>query len=156
VVNVEMAVWRFAARCRVVQVYQRFRDPYCLHHQDDEKAARTRNWLEILTCSFISNRFLASDVLIALMKVAVRTSEMVNLHQSTRRYNTEDSYLHFKPNRRTVTACYEGTKVLRMRIYSISFSVVCGTVRFVFITKAEIGTYTLSHIIFRYTHCIIF
>jgi hypothetical protein len=64
-----MAAFRAVARCGQARVYQRFKRPYCLHHQDDER-------------------------IIALMMEAVQTSEtLVNSHQSTRRYNPEDSHL---------------------------------------------------------------
>jgi hypothetical protein len=43
---------------------------------------------------FISTDFLRAASLIALMMEAVQTSEtLVNSHQSTRRYNPEDSHL---------------------------------------------------------------
>jgi hypothetical protein len=45
--------------------------------------------------SYISNRFHARGLLIALMMEAARTSEtLVNFYQTTRRYNPEDSHLH--------------------------------------------------------------
>jgi hypothetical protein len=47
-----------------------------------------------LTGSYISNRFHAHGLLIALMMEAARTSEtLVNFYQTTRRYNPEDSRL---------------------------------------------------------------
>jgi hypothetical protein len=52
-------------------------------------------FLPWLTGSYISNRFHARGLLIALMMEAARTSEMlVNFYQTTRRYNQEDSHLH--------------------------------------------------------------
>jgi hypothetical protein len=63
-----MAVFWVVAPCSLVEVYQRFRGPSCLHHQGDE--------------------------FIALMMEAARTSEnLVNFYQTTRRYNPEDSHL---------------------------------------------------------------
>jgi hypothetical protein len=48
-----------------------------------------------LNGSYISNRFLARGLLIALMMEAASTSETsVNFYQTTRRYNTEDSHVH--------------------------------------------------------------
>jgi hypothetical protein len=45
--------------------------------------------------SFNSNRFLTRVLLIALKMEAVSTSEtLVNLYQSTWRYNPEDSHFH--------------------------------------------------------------
>jgi hypothetical protein len=64
-----MAVFWVVALCSLVEVYQRFIAPCCLHQQGDE--------------SFI-----------ALMKEAARTYEtLVNFYQTTRRYNPEDSGL---------------------------------------------------------------
>jgi hypothetical protein len=64
VFSVKMAVFWVEALCSLVEVYQRFRGSYCLHHQG------------------------------ALMMEAARTSEtLVNLCQTTRRYNPEDSHL---------------------------------------------------------------
>jgi hypothetical protein len=61
-----MAVFWVVAPCSLVEVYQRFREPCCLHHQDNE----------------------------ALMMEAARTSETsVNFYQTTWRYNPEDSHL---------------------------------------------------------------
>jgi hypothetical protein len=66
----KMAVFWVVASCNLVEVYQRFRGPYCLHHQGD-------GWL------------------VALMMKASRTSEtLVNFCQTTRRYNSEDGNLH--------------------------------------------------------------
>jgi hypothetical protein len=63
-----MAVFWVVAPCSLVEVYQRFRGPCCLHHQE--------------------------DLLIALMMEAARTSETLeNFYQTTRRYNPEDSHL---------------------------------------------------------------
>jgi hypothetical protein len=46
-----------------------------------------------LTDSYISNRFHARGLLIALMMEAARTSEtLLNFYQTTRRYNPEDSH----------------------------------------------------------------
>jgi hypothetical protein len=68
----KMAVFWVVAPCRLVEVYQHFRGPCCLHHQGDEWAIS----------------------LIALMMEAARTSEtLVNFYQSTWRYNPEDSHL---------------------------------------------------------------
>jgi hypothetical protein len=48
-----------------------------------------------LTGSYISNRFHARSLIIALMMEAARTSEtLVNFYQTTRRYNPGDSHLH--------------------------------------------------------------
>jgi hypothetical protein len=66
-VSMKIAVFWVVAPCSLVEVYQRFRGPRCLHHQGDE---------------------------IALMMEAARTSEtLVNFYQTTRCYNPEDSNL---------------------------------------------------------------
>jgi hypothetical protein len=55
------------------------------------RPAKALPWL---TCSFISNRFIFSGLLITLMMEAVWTSEtLVNLYQPARHYNAEDSHL---------------------------------------------------------------
>jgi hypothetical protein len=64
----KMAVFWVVAPCSLVEVYQRFRGPCCLHHQGDDSP------------------------LIALMMEVARTSEnLVNFYRTTRRYNPEDS-----------------------------------------------------------------
>jgi hypothetical protein len=60
-----MAVFWIVAPCSLVEVYQHFRGPCCLHDQD----------------------------LIALMMEAARTSETLVNYQTTRHYNPEDSHL---------------------------------------------------------------
>jgi hypothetical protein len=66
--DAEMAVFWIVAQCSLVEVYQRFRGPCCLHHQGDEY--------------------------FALKMEIARTSETsVNFYQTTRRYNQEDSHL---------------------------------------------------------------
>jgi hypothetical protein len=68
------AVFWVVAPCSLVEIYQRFRGPCCLHYQGDES-------------------------LIALMMEAAKSSEtLVNFYQTTRRYNPEDSDL--RTNRR--------------------------------------------------------
>jgi hypothetical protein len=63
-----MAVLWDVALCSVVEVYGRFRGTCCLHHQGDE----------------------------CLMTEAASISETsVNFYQTTRRYNPEDSHLHY-------------------------------------------------------------
>jgi hypothetical protein len=63
-----MAVFWVVSPCSLVEVYQRFRGPCCLHHQGDE---------------------------FALMMEAARTSEtLVNFYQTARCCNPEDSNLH--------------------------------------------------------------
>jgi hypothetical protein len=64
--GMKMAVFWVVALCRLVQVYQHSRDPYCLHHQGNE----------------------------ALMMEAVQTSEtLVNSYDFAWHYNPEDSHL---------------------------------------------------------------
>jgi hypothetical protein len=61
----KMAVFWVVEPCSLVEVYQRFRGPCCLHQG------------------------------IALMMEAARTCEtLVNLYQTTQCYNPEDSHLH--------------------------------------------------------------
>jgi hypothetical protein len=70
-VGTKMAVFWVVAPCSLVQIHQRFRGPCCLHHQGHEP-------------------------LIALMMEAARSSEtLVNICQTARRYNSEDSHLHY-------------------------------------------------------------
>jgi hypothetical protein len=62
--RVKMAVFWVVASCSLVEIYQRFRGPCCLHHHG------------------------------ALMLEAARSSEMtVNFYQTTWRYNPENSHL---------------------------------------------------------------
>jgi hypothetical protein len=62
--SMKMDVFRVVTPCSLVEVYQRFRCPCCLHH------------------------------LIALMMEAARSFEtVVNFYRTTRRYNPEDSHL---------------------------------------------------------------
>jgi hypothetical protein len=64
-----MDVFWVVAPCSLVEAYQRFRGPCCLHHQGD-------------------------DSLITLMMKAARTSEMlVNFYQTTWSYNPENTHL---------------------------------------------------------------
>jgi hypothetical protein len=64
-----MAVLWVVTPCSLVEVYQRFGGPCCLHHQGDD-----------------------------IMMEAARTSETsVNFCQATRSYNTEDSHLRYSP-----------------------------------------------------------
>jgi hypothetical protein len=74
-VSTKMAVFWVVMLCSLVEVYQCFGGPCCLHHQGD-----------------------------ALMMEAARTSEtLVNFYQTTRCYNPEDSPLCFKEVSATVT-----------------------------------------------------
>jgi hypothetical protein len=83
----KIAVFWVVAPFRLVQVHLRFRGAYCLHHQGDV--------LEVLAASTIRA--------IALMVEAGGTSETsVNLYQSKRHNNPEDSHLH--------TRCRENLK----------------------------------------------
>jgi hypothetical protein len=62
-----MAVFWVVVPCSLVEIYQRFRGPCCLHHQGDQGT---------------------------LMMEAAKTSEMlVNFYQTTWRYNPDDSHL---------------------------------------------------------------
>jgi hypothetical protein len=68
----KMAVFWVVLPCSLVEVYQRFRGPCCLHHQSE---------------------------VFALMMEAARSSEtLVNFYQTIRVYNPEDS--HLPANRR--------------------------------------------------------
>jgi hypothetical protein len=65
-----MAVFWVVAPCSLVEVYQRFRGPRCLHHQGDHQTHRPGDG-------------------------GVRISEtLVNFYHTTRRYNPEDNHLH--------------------------------------------------------------
>jgi hypothetical protein len=69
-VSTKMAVVWVVAPCSLVEFYQRFRGPSCLHYQ-------------------------GNDLLIALMMEAARTSEtLLNFYQTTRSHNPKDSHLH--------------------------------------------------------------
>jgi hypothetical protein len=70
------------ALCSLEEVYGRFRDTCCLHHQSDE-------WLKFTDVSEIR------AAIIALMMEAASSSETsVNFYQTTRGNNLEDSHLH--------------------------------------------------------------
>jgi hypothetical protein len=76
--SMKMAVFWVVAPCSLVEFYQRFRGPCCLHHQGNETLHHQ-----------------GDETLIALMMEAARTSEtLVNFYQTTRRYNPEDSHFH--------------------------------------------------------------
>jgi hypothetical protein len=67
-VSTNMAVLWFVTPCSLIDIYQRFRGPCCLHQQGDDQGVGS---------SFI-----------ALMMEAERTSEtLVNIYHTTRRYN---------------------------------------------------------------------
>jgi hypothetical protein len=66
-VSTKMAVFWVVAPCSLVEIYQRFRGPCCLHHQG------------------------------ALMMEAARTSETFVTYETTWNYNPEDSHLHKHP-----------------------------------------------------------
>jgi hypothetical protein len=79
-VSAKMAVFWVVSPLSLVEVYQRFRGPCCLHHQGDE--------------SLIALTRLARGLLVNLMMEAARISETPeNFNQTTRRYNPEDSHL---------------------------------------------------------------
>jgi hypothetical protein len=59
--------------CSLVDVYRRFRDTCCLHHQGDELWSR---WVIALT-----------------MEAASTSETSVNFYRTTRRYNPDDSHL---------------------------------------------------------------
>jgi hypothetical protein len=42
-VSTKMVVFWVVALCRLVQIYQSFRGPFCLHHQGNEWAARKKS-----------------------------------------------------------------------------------------------------------------
>jgi hypothetical protein len=87
----EDAVFWLVAPCSLVEVYQRFRGPCCLHHQGDRPSAKYLSDF----CGMCSNLAL----IIVLMMEAARTSEtLVNFYQTTLRYNPEDS--HIRTHRR--------------------------------------------------------
>jgi hypothetical protein len=75
-VGTKMAVFWVVAPCSLVEVYQRFRGPFCLHYQ------------------------------IALMMEAARTSEtLLNFYQTTQRYSPEDSHLQDATGLKQDTNC---------------------------------------------------
>jgi hypothetical protein len=63
--SLKMAVFWLVTPCRLVWVYQHFRDLYCLHQQGG-----------------------------AMMERAEASETSANSYQSTRRYNPEDGHLH--------------------------------------------------------------
>jgi hypothetical protein len=68
-VSMKIAVFWVVAPCNLVEVYERFREPCCHHHQGDEYAARVESISDIGTSQ-------------------PRTSEtLINFCQTTRRYN---------------------------------------------------------------------
>jgi hypothetical protein len=85
--NTKIAVFWVVPSCSLVEVYQRFRGPCCLYHH-------------------------------RLVMEAARTSEtVINLHQTTRRYNPEDGRLHTR-RRENLKSCLQrirlGIYVLRL------------------------------------------
>jgi hypothetical protein len=91
----KMTVFWDVAPCSLVEDYRRFRGACCLHHQGDEwEPASAAKVLPGPTGSYMSNRFLARGLLIALMMEASSTSETsVNFYQTTRSNIPEDSHL---------------------------------------------------------------
>jgi hypothetical protein len=74
-----MAVFWVLAPCSLVEVYQSFRGPCCIHHQGHEYLIHDQG----------------DELPIALMMEAAKISEpMLNFYQTTRCYNPEDSNLH--------------------------------------------------------------
>jgi hypothetical protein len=102
--NSKMAIFWVVAPCSLVEVYQRFRDPCCLHHQGDEQAARAKTVRDIGISQprqkpWPKDRFHTRGLLIALLMEAARISEtLVNFYQTTRRYSPED--IHLRTHRR--------------------------------------------------------
>jgi hypothetical protein len=99
----KMVVFWVVAPYSLVEVYQHYRGPCCLHHQ------------------------------VALMMVAARTSEtLVNFYQTARRYNPENSHLrtHRRENLKSYMKCASPsvTVVLRQAARSdhVSTQVVKG------------------------------
>jgi hypothetical protein len=73
--GVKITIFRDTALCSLSGADRRFREPYYLHHQGDEKAAL--------------------GLLIVLMMEAVRTSKRsVYFNESTRHYVQEDCQHH--------------------------------------------------------------
>jgi hypothetical protein len=66
-VSMKMAVFWVVSPCGLVEVYQRFRGGFCLHHQGDER------W--------------------AIMEATSTSEKSVNFYQTTRCNNPEDSHL---------------------------------------------------------------
>jgi hypothetical protein len=66
-VSMKMAVFWFVAPHSPAEVYQRFRDRRCLHHQGDEG--------------------------VLMMEAARKSKTLANFYHTTRRYKPEDSHL---------------------------------------------------------------
>jgi hypothetical protein len=96
--SMKMAVFRVVAPYSLVEVYSRFRGAYCHHHQGDnlpDYMAQQPRRTAILNGSTVLTSALDRVSRIALMMEAARTSEtLINLYQTTRCYNPEDSNLH--------------------------------------------------------------
>jgi hypothetical protein len=63
----KMAVFWVVAPCSLVEVHQSFRGPCCLHQQ--------------------------GGLIVLMMEAAITSETLVNLYQTTRRYNPKDSHL---------------------------------------------------------------
>jgi hypothetical protein len=85
-----MAVFWVVAPCSLVEVYQRFRGAFCLHHPGDHRPDVREERKELVRFQVLT----AVVVIIALMMEAASTSEtMVNFYRTTRRNTLEDSRL---------------------------------------------------------------
>jgi hypothetical protein len=79
-----------------------------------------QRFLPWLTDSYISYRFHAHGLLIALMMEAARTSEtLVNFYQTTQRYNPEDSHLrtHHHENLKSYLTLFLFVSVVSTQIF---------------------------------------
>jgi hypothetical protein len=87
-VSTKMAFFWVLTPCSLAEVYQRFRRPCCLHHQGIHH--------------------------LALMMEAARTSEtLVNIYQTTRRYNPQDSHLRSQYYMGYIVLCWIGYSMYR-------------------------------------------
>jgi hypothetical protein len=97
-------VFWIVAPCSLVEVYRRFRGPCCLHHQGDESL---------------------------IMEAASTPETSVNVYQTTRHNNPEDSHLKKNIRLNLGSACYQKFQNLSDHDIIIIFSYYFGTFKFV-------------------------
>jgi hypothetical protein len=92
----------FAAPCSLVEVFRRFRDAFCLHHQGDDPV---------------------------MMEAASTSSETsLNSYQTTRRNIPEDSYLHSGP---VLSMTQLAGIFVMLGLFYVAICCLCGRTRMV-------------------------